>query len=220
MASTPNTKKSSKESKPLIPYRQIRALYDDETITVYQAYSAPIALAAVTHQKLNASPDFKMQRMTWIKPSWCWMMYRSGYSFKDARQAHILALKMRHEDFERLLKEAAVCKDEKLSAEERRRDVRVQWDPERSPVLGPLGYRSIQIGISGEMARWWVEEGVVEIEDVTGRARDMKSVVDGRKKVEKVEVEKLVERGLMPVEVEYVVSEEVRGILRTDVEGE
>lgn len=63
------------EPKAAIPYRQIRALYDDETITVYQAYSTSIALAAVKEQKLNALPDFKLGRMTWIKPSWCWMMY-------------------------------------------------------------------------------------------------------------------------------------------------
>lgn len=66
---------ASSEPKPSIPYRQIRALYDDETITVYQAYCPSIALAAVEHQKLNASPDFKLGRMTWIKPSWCWMMF-------------------------------------------------------------------------------------------------------------------------------------------------
>jgi hypothetical protein len=56
------------------PYRQIRALYDEQTITVYQAYSAAIAIPAVKEQKLCASPDFKPGRMTWIKPSWCWMM--------------------------------------------------------------------------------------------------------------------------------------------------
>jgi len=66
---------TSKEQKLTIPYRQIRALYDDETITVYQAYSPSIALAAIEQQKLNASSDFKLGRMTWIKPSWCWMMY-------------------------------------------------------------------------------------------------------------------------------------------------
>jgi hypothetical protein len=65
----------SPEPKASIPYRQIRAIYDDETITVYQAYSPSIATTAVEHQKLNASPDFKLGRMTWIKPSWCWMMY-------------------------------------------------------------------------------------------------------------------------------------------------
>jgi hypothetical protein len=56
------------------PYRQIRALYDISTITVYQAYSTLIADAAVNSQRLSASPDFKFSRMTWIKPSWNWMM--------------------------------------------------------------------------------------------------------------------------------------------------
>ena len=61
-----------------VPSRQIRAVYDEETITVYQAYSSAIALAAVTEQRLSASPEFSGSRMTWIKPSWCWMMYRYG----------------------------------------------------------------------------------------------------------------------------------------------
>jgi hypothetical protein len=81
------------------PYRQIRALYDDNTITVYQDYNTEIASQAVQNQKLNESPLFKAERMTWIKPSWCWMMYRSGYSYKDKNQERILALNMKREDF-------------------------------------------------------------------------------------------------------------------------
>ncbi|KAN0096675.1 protein of unknown function (DUF4291) domain containing protein [Hyaloscypha variabilis] len=202
--------------KHTIPYRQIRALYDEETITVYQAYSSSIALAAVEHQKLNASPDFKLGRMTWIKPSWCWMMYRSGYSFKDAKQSHILALKMTHSAFLKLLNEAVVCHGQTLTSEDRKKDVRVQWDPERSPALEVLPYRSIQIGISGAMARWWVEEGIVGIEDVTERARGLWEFVEGEKgegKGGKLGIEEGVERGLVPVEREYVISEEVRGVL-------
>ncbi len=87
-----------------IPYRQIRAHYDDETITVYQAYNRGIASAAVKEQKLHASPLFKPTRMTWIKPSWAWMLYRAGYSYKDPGQERILALRMRHDDFLGLLK--------------------------------------------------------------------------------------------------------------------
>ncbi|WP_141653813.1 DUF4291 family protein, partial [Erwinia billingiae] len=30
-----------------------------------------------------ASPPFSMTRMTWIKPSFLWMMYRSGWGMKD-----------------------------------------------------------------------------------------------------------------------------------------
>jgi len=90
------------------PYRQIRALYDDETITVYQAYNRAIASAAVAAQKLHASPKFRPTRMTWIKPSWAWMLYRAGYSYKDPGQERILALKMRHADFVGLLEKAVL----------------------------------------------------------------------------------------------------------------
>lgn len=67
------TKSTNPETQVL--YRQIRALYDEETITVYQAYSAEIAEPAVKEQSLTASPKFSGTRMTWIKPSWCWMMF-------------------------------------------------------------------------------------------------------------------------------------------------
>jgi hypothetical protein len=30
---------------------------------------------------LSASPEFKVGRMTWIKPSWCWMMYEPYIHF-------------------------------------------------------------------------------------------------------------------------------------------
>jgi Domain of unknown function (DUF4291) len=65
---------NSTNSSKTVPFRQIRATYDDETITVYQAYSEAIAVAAVKEQRLNASPQFLFGRMTWIKPSWAWMM--------------------------------------------------------------------------------------------------------------------------------------------------
>lgn len=69
-----NDQMASTKPTPKTPFRQIRALYDDETITVYQAYSEEIAIPAVREQCLTASPKFSGTRMTWIKPSWCWMM--------------------------------------------------------------------------------------------------------------------------------------------------
>ena len=42
------------------PYRQIRALHDETTITVYQAYQDSIAGPAVAQQSLLASPDFQV----------------------------------------------------------------------------------------------------------------------------------------------------------------
>jgi len=199
-----------------IPYRQIRASYNDRTITVYQAYSAAIAIPAVREQRLSASPHFSLTRMTWIKPSWCWMMYRSGYSYKDPNQAHILALSMTHENFEKLLCEAAVHHGKALDTEARRKDVRVQWDPERSFRLEQLPYRSIQIGISGEVGKRWVEEWIDGIEDVTERARELKRAIEDKD----VRLEELVSRRLIPVKTEYKTSDKLREILETDVQYE
>src|ERR1700761_3126194 len=95
----------SESNTKSIPYRQIRAKYDADTITVYQAYNKSIAEAAVRDQKLDSSPLFRT-RMTWIKPSWAWMMYRAGYSYKDAGQARILAIKLSHTGFFELLRRA------------------------------------------------------------------------------------------------------------------
>jgi len=197
------------------PYRQIRALYDDRTITVYQAYSASIAEAAVASQKLHASPDFSFTRMTWIKPSWCWMMYRSGYSTKDARQSRILALKMTHANFQALLAQAVACHGGgALSDEEKARPVRVQWDPERGPGLEVLGYRSIQIGIGGGLSRKWAEELIESIEDVTGRALGLKREMG---KYSGVGREQLLESGVLPLERGYEIPVDLKKVLRMDV---
>ncbi|KAH7257002.1 hypothetical protein BKA59DRAFT_95141 [Fusarium tricinctum] len=166
------------------PYRQIRACYNDTTITVYQAYKESIAKAAVDSQKLNASPDFKPGRMTWIKPSWAWMMYRAGYSFKDPGQSRILALRMKHKHFIGLLERGVLSSHaQKPSAGEKREkssEVRIQWDPERTPKLEVLPYRSIQIGIPGALSEQWANEWISEIEDVTDKARELKRVIDAR----------------------------------------
>jgi len=67
------------------PQRKIRALFDASTIRVYQAYSDHIADSALARGTF-VSPPFKIDRMTWIKPSFLWMMYRAGWGFKDAGQ--------------------------------------------------------------------------------------------------------------------------------------
>ncbi|KAK8085624.1 hypothetical protein PG997_006895 [Apiospora hydei] len=186
------------------PYRQIRALHDAETITVYQAYNAEIASAAVAQQRLDASPRFRTTRMTWIKPSWCWMMYRAGYSYKDPNQARILALRVRRGGFLELLRRG--CLEE----------VRIQWDPERSPRLEKLEYRSIQIGVPAALQARWVGEWIESIEDVTEKARGLKRVLDeeeaGSDSVAITDAQ-LVERGLLPKETEFVIPQDLQEVL-------
>jgi hypothetical protein len=74
-----------------------------------------------------------------------------------------------------------------------------------------LEYRSIQIGIPGGLSERWVEEMIVGIEDVTEKARELKRVLEERPEVTDDE---LVEMGLVPVEREFELSEELRKGLR------
>ncbi|KAH7088136.1 hypothetical protein FB567DRAFT_331944 [Paraphoma chrysanthemicola] len=208
--------------KQAVPYRQIRALYDDTTITVYQAYNKEIAEAAVKHQRLNASSRFSPTRMTWIKPSWAWMLYRSGYSYKDAGQERILALRLTHAAFLSILQKAVVANHignetttdakERKAARVKPARVMVQWDPERSFRIGKLDYRSIQIGIPGTLVEELVD-GTVEIEDVTEKARQLKKLLD---EDDKVDLGTLIERGLFPEEKEFEVEEDTKKILEMD----
>src|SRR6516164_3911260 len=87
------------------PARQVRAASDAHTITVYQAYSPQIADAALAAQTFVA--PFKRSRMTWIKPSFLWMMHRSGWATKPG-QERILAIQITRDGFEWALAHAAL----------------------------------------------------------------------------------------------------------------
>jgi hypothetical protein len=91
--------------------------------------------------------------------------------------------------------------------------VRVQWDPERSPRIGKLDYRSIQMGIPNKLIQKWIDEWIISIEDVTEKARELKRVLDGDKEISR---EKMVEAGLVPEERVYEVSDELKKVLWMD----
>jgi hypothetical protein len=154
------------------PTNQIRAVHDERTIRVYQAYRDAIADSALANGTF-VSPPFSLSRMTWIKPSFLWMMYRAGWGFKDSGQSRILAIDVSREGFEWALKRACLSHpDPSMTREEwaefkSRHPVRIQWDPERDLMLQPLPYRSLQMGLEGEAAHLYVREWIVAIEEVT-----------------------------------------------------
>ena len=76
-----------------------------------------------------------------------------------------------------------------------------------------LPYRSIQIGIGKEMSDMWVNEMIVSIEDVTERARAMKDTLENEPHLE---LDEAIRRGLMPVEIPYEVSRELREVLKME----
>jgi hypothetical protein len=72
-------------------HREIRAGYDATSIVVYQAYRERIALPALANQRFV--PPFSLNRMTWIKPLFLWMMERSNCGRKPG-QEYILAVRI------------------------------------------------------------------------------------------------------------------------------
>jgi hypothetical protein len=168
-----------------VPYRQVRAVFDERTITVYQAYSPGIAAAAVVAGRFV--PPFKLDRMTWIKPSLRWMAYRSGWASKPG-QERVLAIAITRDGFEWALEHSCLSHFEPGTYADREAwrtrkaaaPVRIQWDPERGLDLAPLDHRSIQIGLGGEAARRYVEEWTVGITDVTDRFRRLARLVERR----------------------------------------
>ena len=156
--------------------KEIRAVYDAETVRVYQAYNRAIAEEAVRLGTFG--PHFSMNRMTWIKPSFLWMMYRCGWAEKE-NQEHVLAIDIRRSGFDSAVRQAVASSyrpecgltEEQWQAAVQRSDVRVQWDPEKDVNGQNLPYRSIQLGLRGKAVQDYVQHWIVRITDITGQVR-------------------------------------------------
>lgn len=160
------------------PFRQIRATFTTSTVRVYQAFSSEIAIPAVERQTFV--PPFKRDRMTWIKPSFLWMMYRCGWAEKRG-QERVLAIDIRRDGFDWALEHACLSTYEPAihsNYESWRKSlheapVRVQWDPERDIGGRPLANRAIQIGLAGLASQLYVDEWVSRIVDLTEVVREL-----------------------------------------------
>jgi hypothetical protein len=196
----------------IVPARQVRAAFDERTVTVYQAYSAAIAGPAVAAGRFV--PPFKIHRMTWIKPSFVWMMYRCGWATK-ADQERVLAVEITRDGFEWALAHAslshydrAVYADDAEWAERKKSaPVRVQWDPERSLLLEPLEHRAIQIGLTGDAARRYVNDWTIGITDVTGLAHEIRGLVAAG--------DEPAARERLPAELPYPLHDSIKSVVGT-----
>jgi len=152
--------------------RHILAQFDGESVCVYQAYRPSIAKYAAEHQRFGG--EFSYSRMSWIKPNFLWMMYRSGWASKEG-QEHILAVRLRRTFFDELLRMAVASTydstrystPEQWKAAVAKSDVRLQWDPDHDPWGKPLDRRALQLGIRGEVLRRYGETEILSIEDIT-----------------------------------------------------
>lgn len=122
-----------------------------------------------------------MERMTWIKPSFLWMMYRCGWGLKENQEC-ILAIDIKREAFDYLVENAVVSTYSELlniSFDEWKKqikesEVRIQWDPEREIYGNPLDSRSIQLGLRGNAVRKYVNKWIVNIEDITEYVNELR----------------------------------------------
>jgi hypothetical protein len=152
--------------------RHVLAQFDDELVVVYQAYRPAIARFAVEHGHFGG--EFSYARMSWIKPNFLWMMYRSGWGTKQDQEV-VLAIWLRRSAFEQILREAVAssfdpqkyANQELWRADVAASQVRLQWDPDHDPSGAPVSRRAIQLGLRGDALSRYGHEWIVAIEDIS-----------------------------------------------------
>jgi Domain of unknown function (DUF4291) len=162
--------------------RHILAHFDDSSVIVYQAYRPAIARYAVEHGHFGG--DFSYSRMSWVKPNFLWMMFRSGWGTKPDQEA-ILALRLRRAFFDSLLAQPVPSSwDRDLYATPEdwqravpRSDVRLQWDPDHHPSGAKLERRAIQLGLRGSALEAFGRRELVGVIDVTAYVAEQRAVL-------------------------------------------
>lgn len=159
--------------------RHIIAQFDDEGVVVYQAYRPAIGRFAAQNGYFGG--EFSLNRMSWIKPNFLWMMYRSDWGQKEDQEV-VLAVKIKRAAFDTILA-AAVCSgyDSDLYPTEKDwkhalkcSDVRLQWDPDHSPTGGKLARKAIQLGLRGDMLAAYAREWIISLEDISAFVREQR----------------------------------------------
>jgi hypothetical protein len=151
---------------------EIRADYDARTIVVYQAYAPAIADAALRAGRFVT--PFSFHRMTWIKPSFMWLMHRSNWARKPG-QERVLAVRMTREGWEEALSQAVLTTADPAAVAQAA--VHVQWDPERSQRGAALNHYSIQVGIGRHLIRTFADDWIVGLTDLTPQVRKASALI-------------------------------------------
>ncbi|WP_108869185.1 DUF4291 domain-containing protein [Aquimarina aquimarini] len=160
----------------------IMGQYNDDKIVVYQSYRPEIGNFAVKNQYFGGA--FSLERMTWIKPNFLWMMYRNGWGTKEGQEV-VLAIHLKKKVFEKYLKNAVYSsfKPELYTSYEswqediQQSNIRLQWDPDHDPYGAKLERRAIQIGLRKEFIKSFAQEDIIEIEDISAFVNEQYQLV-------------------------------------------
>jgi hypothetical protein len=112
--------------------------------------------------------------MSWIKPNFLWMMYRSGWGRKEGQEI-TLALRLRRQFFDALLARAVAsnwdpsdhASRDEWQAAIAASEVRLQWDPDHDPHGRVIARRAIQLGLRGAELEAFGRHELLEIIDMT-----------------------------------------------------
>jgi hypothetical protein len=153
-------------------------LHDDETIVVYQAYKPGIARAICKHKTFHndegLKAGFNLNRMTWIKTNFLWMMFRCGWATKPS-QERVLAFRIKRTGFDELLSRAVLSSSSSTSSTTinetniKNASVVLQWDPDHLPSGEKVstGRRAIQLGLRGDMLEKFSKHFILDATDIT-----------------------------------------------------
>jgi len=163
--------------------KHILAQYDDNSIVVYQAYRKSIGRFAAENQFFGG--DFSYSRMTWIKPNFLWMMYRSGWGTKPGQEI-TLAIRLKRTVFDNYLSLAVASSFAQTSIESHDKwkdsvvnsEVRLQWDPDHYPNGAKETRKAIQLGIRGTELKAFKGEGIIEIQDISDFVKEQRENVN------------------------------------------
>lgn len=163
--------------------RHVLAQYDADSVVVYQAYRPSIGRFAAEHGYFGG--EFSLNRMSWIKPNFLWMMYRCGWATKEGQEV-VLAIWLARSAFDEILSLAVPSSywdhrypdREAWQADLARSDVRLQWDPDHGPSGAPLERRAVQLGLRGAVLARYAKEWIRRIEDITDFVRDQHARVN------------------------------------------
>jgi hypothetical protein len=159
--------------------RHILAQSDADSVFVYQAYRSSIGQFASEHGYFGG--DFSYSRMSWIKPNFLWMMYRSGWGTKPGQEV-TLVIRIRRSFFDSLLAQAveSIFTDSQYPIYEEWQkavvssSVRMQWDPDHHPRGAEIARRALQLGLRGRALKDFGKHEVLEIIDISGFVKEQR----------------------------------------------
>ncbi len=151
--------------------RVILAQFDEQSVVVYQAYRPSIGHFAAENQYFGG--EFSLSRMSWIKPNFLWMMYRSDWGQSEGQEV-VLAVRIHRRAFDEILRGAvhssfasSAYPDQAAWARAvQSSDVRLQWDPDHGPSGRSSSEERFSSAFEGRLSPATLE-WIIAIEDVS-----------------------------------------------------